>query len=243
MITLRPLNQNHTEIIESFNEALSFLNKQRAATIPICDDDPATTVQHCLFLFDWVCQSYLNRYLNLAKAFSKSVNDEDALPAAMIGRGLVETVAQFHYLLNKIEAHLKAKSWDQVYHYIASYALGGNHGFKPEKKLKTLHVNNALEEIDKVFEKVGESYKWLCEFVHPNSLGTTVGFSQVDRPNSSVVFHEKIPFERGASPTMEAALWASIFQHDWERISKVRSQIASDWQPTEKVFELFESRE
>lgn len=136
-----------------------------------------------------------------------------------------------------------AKKWDQVYHYIASYALGGNHGFKPEQKLKTLHVNNALEEIDKTFENVGESYKWLCEFVHANSLGTTIAFSQVDKQSASVVFHEKIPFERGKNPTMEAALWAPIFQHDWERISKINNRIATEWQPTEEVFDLFEGKE
>jgi len=241
MITLTASTENIVEIINSFNESLSLLDKERTATIPLCIDPPATTTGHCLFMFDWVCQGYLNRYLNLAKAFAASINNEDALPAAMIGRGLLETIAQFHNLLNKIGAHQKEKNFDQVYHYIASYMLGGNHGFKPEHKLKSLHINNALREIDKTFNnKVSESHKWLCEFVHPNSMGTTVGFSHVDRQNSIVIFHEKIPFERGSSLVMEAALWSPVFQSDWERVSELRALIASEWRPNEKVCDLFE---
>jgi hypothetical protein len=246
MITIQSEDKNQNEIVQSFNETLEFLQQEQVETIPLCYDAPGTTKVHCQSMFDWVCQGFLCRYLNLAKAFSTHVNQRDALPAAMLGRGLLETVAHFHNLLSKIQSHLNLKNWDHVYHYIASYALGGKHGFKPDnlpdQKLKALHINDSLETIDKTYKNVGRSHDWLCEFVHPNALGTTLGFSQVDKKNGSVLFHKNIPFERGSSPILEAAVWLPVFQDDWEKRLEIRKKIMSDWEPNVSVCDLFEGK-
>lgn len=241
MIKISSDNKKFSDIIEDFNKSLIEIYSFVIDEIPLNQDAPATTIEHCIFSFDWVCNGFLGRTINLANNYSEAVNKEETLVAAILGRSLLESISHFHHLLYKISNYLKIKDHARIYYILAQYMLGGDHGFEGDrKKLGKIHVNDSMESIDKTYKIVSEIHDWLCEFVHPNALGSCLMFSRPNKQNQKVHFYKKpIPHD-SLSPALEGAIFLPVFCKDWKNSSEIRLQIKREWKPSVDVCDLFE---
>jgi hypothetical protein len=241
MIELKAEYTRFHEDIEAFNESLQFLKGQFVAQLPLNRDEAATTSANCAFIFDWVRRGYLSRTLNLAENYSTLLNNKEALASALLGRALLETIAQFHHLLREVERNLNSHKYAQVYFLLGRFMLGGDHKFASErKKLKKIHVNDGLRELDKTYNHTSDTYNWLSEFCHPNSLGVVLMFSRMNRQDQ-ILRLLSVPFvDENSSPAFEASIYFPIFHEDWIRSNDVHGQIEREWKFTEEVFDIFE---
>ena len=96
-----------------------------------------------------------------------------------------------------------------------------------------------MESIDKTYEVVSKTYNWLCEFVHPNSLGAVLMFSHLNKQDQKVHFYQKPVFESSLSPAFEGAIYLPIFCEDWKESAEIKLQLQREWKPTIEVCDLF----
>jgi hypothetical protein len=230
-------NPSFNELVVHYNNSMTFLKAQCVDDIELSKAEPGK-LEHFLCLFDWLHHIYLRRALNLADNYSILVTSKQDLAATVIGRALIETTAHFHFLLNELRRYINLSKCGDAYHLVSSYMLGGNHGFNEDNiKFKRLHINDSLRDIEKLFPGVKEQYDWLCEFVHPNSLGATA-FSVSSSETGKITFFDKIETP-SATPVLDAAIFLVIFEDDWKRVDKVRLLIKEKWVEPESVDKLF----
>jgi len=134
MIKINTSDKNFLEIIEDFNKSLIKINSFFIVAIPLNQDPPCTSIEHCIFSFDWVCNSFLGRVINVANNYCEAINKEETLVAAILGRALLESISHFHHLLHKISYYLKLKEYGRINFILAQYMLGGDHGFEGDEK-------------------------------------------------------------------------------------------------------------
>jgi hypothetical protein len=230
--------EKFSDTIVDFNICLQQLRNEFVEQLNL--DEAATTSANCAFNFDIVRRVYLSRVINLSENYAALLNRKEALASALIGRALLETIAHFHHLLNKLEANLRLKQYAQVYYILCRFILGGDHGYAGKIKIKKIHVNESFESLDKYFEHSSDSYHWLSEFCHPNSHGTTLMFSRIDRKAQTIKFSTFSSAVANLSPALEAALYLPIFIENWKRSHSIARQIAIEWKFTEEVYDLFE---
>jgi hypothetical protein len=236
--------RKYSQDIADFNEALVNLRSQYVQMLPLNTDDAGTTSANCAFIFEWVCRAYLSRAINLAENYAKLLNAKEALASALLSRALLETISNFHFLLEKVENLLNASQFALVYFVLSRFMLGGDHKFESShKKLKKVHVSDGIRAMDKTYEFASDSYNWLSEFCHPNSLGTCFMFSRMDRIEKSLTFLNVPSAEENLSPALEGILYLQLFCDDWQRSSKVRKSIESEWKFTEEIYEIFEQKD
>jgi hypothetical protein len=241
MIKINTSDANFLEIIEDFNKSLIEINSFFIDTMPLNQDYPATTVEHCIFSFDWVCNSFFGRVTNLANNYCEAINKEETLVAAILGRALLESISHFHHLFYRISNYLKLKKYGRVNYILAQYMLGGDHGFEgDEKKIDKIHVNDSLRSMDETYKFVSKIHYWLCEFAHPNALGSCLMFSRLNKQDQKVRFYQKPVLQDSLSPALEAAILLPVFCDDWKNSSEIRLQIKKEWKPSADICNLFE---
>ncbi len=227
--------------ITAFNESLQFLKGQFVAQLPLNLDEAGTTSANCAFVFDWVRRAYLSRAINLAENYATLLNNKEALASALLSRALLETIAQFHLLLRKVENNLGSHQHAQVYFLLGRFMLGGDHKFEGnQKKLKKIHVNDGLDAMDKTYKHTSDTYNWLSEFCHPNSLGACLMFSKMNRQDQLLTFLSVPQIDESLSPAFEGSIYFPIFQEDWIKSLDVRVRIEREWKFTEEAFDIFE---
>ena len=243
MIKISTSDKNFLKVVEDFNKSLIEINSFFIDEMPLNQDSPTTTVEHCIFSFDWVCNSFFGRVTNLANNYCEAINKEETLVAAIIGRALLESISHFHYLLYEISNYLKLKKYGRVNYILARYMLGGDHGFEGDgKKLDKIHVNDSIRLMDKTYKFVSEIHNWLCEFSHPNALGSCLMFSRSNEQDQKVRFYQKPALQDSLFSALEVAILLPVFCDDWKNSSKIRLQIKKKWKPSVDVFDLFEKR-
>lgn len=182
-----------------------------------------------------------SRPVNLAENYATLLNAKEALASALLSRALLETISHFHLLLEKIENLLKTRQFAQAYFLLARFILGGDHKFEgSHKKLQKVHVNDGLRAMDKTYKFASDTYNWLSEFCHPNSLGACLMFSRMSRAKQSLTFVTVPTAEENLSPALKGILYLQLFYEDWLRSREIHRNIENEWKFTEEIFEVFE---
>lgn len=239
MIELKIDDKLFMKSAEVFNSALRFLKEQCVEELIMCEDAPGTTAEHLIGTLDVLCHCFLRRTINISEQYEDAINDKEVLLASLVGRALIETVAHFHNLLEEVLKNTENGSFDQLYHLIASYSLGGNHGFLDGVQFKKLHISDSIRKTDKKYVNLQNEYNFLSEFVHPNSLGTTMAYSEYDAQNKKWTFLDKPSFEDSLSPATDAILALPPFVIEWKRLPEIREKIIKTWKPSQTIFDRF----
>ncbi|MBK3661090.1 hypothetical protein JJE66_07480 [Bradyrhizobium diazoefficiens] len=157
--------------------------------------------------------SYPKRAHDLIESMRALVQADRVVPAVILARALVETIAMGRYFIDKMEKSLAdgdfARLETQFFRFYAGSRLG-------EAKIKSIHINDALREleatdVDYVSYLVNKypflwsmsgpnpteaftgeasllkTYDKLSEISHPNGLGTQYLYPAADAPDNSEV--------------------------------------------------------
>lgn len=157
--------------------------------------------------------SYPKRAYDLIESMRALMHADRVVPAVILARALVETIAMGRYFIDKMEKSLSDGDFSrleaQFFRFYAGSKLGG-------AKIKSVHVNDALRELESadvgyvsylvnkypfLWSMAGpnpteafkgqasllQTYDKLSEISHPNGLGTQYFYPATDAPDNSEV--------------------------------------------------------
>lgn len=172
--------------IETLNATLERLRARRRSQVSGLEF-PRAKIAWKLVGLQQVC---LYRTVMLADACASSWNSGNTLGAMVAARALMETAAVLHDLEAQLTRFCADENLDAVDDLVmrrtfATRLKDWDWG-APATNILTL-----LGKMDPPFKGITNVYELLCEFCHPNSLGTFHLFSALDRTELTAYFTDK----------------------------------------------------
>ena len=113
------------------------------------------------------------------------------IPGAVIGRSLMETTALFYVLHRKTAQAVADRSLDDLDEFLVRCLSGNRLGSGDPESPNVLTAIDKLEK-EPGAERYKDFYASLCEFAHPNSLGTFYAYAHFDDGRRAMSFgHNK----------------------------------------------------
>jgi hypothetical protein len=113
-------------------------------------------------------ETLYHRILDLAKSALELCEKKQIVPAAILGRAIMETSAALFTLSVKCERFCDDKiSLEQLNEYLMKSMFGSNEG----DGCSPFNIQNAVDEISKNFHGFKRVYGQTCEIVHPSWPG------------------------------------------------------------------------
>ena len=131
------------------------------------------------------------------------------VPAFIMTRAVVETVAMVYWLHQKVSGFLDTKDVNALDEFLMKAMLGSRDG---TTKLESYSVLTAVDRVEKDFPGVRSMYNTLCEFTHPNWSGALGSYGKIDRENYRLHLgkeHSQPPLAFGLGPLIGSL---AIFQ-------------------------------
>lgn len=168
--------------------------------------------------------SYPKRAHDLIESMRSLMQSDRVVPAVILARALVETIAMGRYFIERMEKCLAEADYPKLEANFLRFYMGSKIG---DAQIKSVHVNDALRELETVdlgylsylvgkypslWMRVGsdpvqafkenasllKTYNQLSEISHPNGLGTQYLYPAADAPdNQKIVAHYR--FMTGAA--------------------------------------------
>jgi hypothetical protein len=137
-------------------------------------------------------QSHLHRCLEQTEAAALLCNNHRWLSAITIARGLMETIAAYYHLAQKIENVVRGGSIEAIYDaLIAAGFATRDRDLIAHAATDAVRATNILTQIDALTahrESARRDYDILSEHAHPNALGVLLFFSRQDTSQNVVSF-------------------------------------------------------
>ncbi len=154
----------------------------------------------------------LHRMAALASAAVDLFEQRRAIPAAILTRAIVETLAVLFTFHERIERFLqdKVKDIDAFDAFLMRYLLGARDN--PEMPTPT-NILTLIDRVEVTLPGFRRVYDSLCECAHPNWAGTFGAFGEIDKEKFEVKLG---PAERSLAYTSGLAALAGslmIFEH------------------------------
>ncbi len=157
--------------------------------------------------------SYPKRADDLIESMRALMQADRVVPAVILARALVETIAMGRYFIDKMEKGLADGDFPRLEAQFFRFYAGSKLG---DAKVKSIHVNDALRELEatdldyvsylvnkypflwsmagpnpaeafKAERSLLQTYDKLSEISHPNGLGTQYLYPAADAPDNSEV--------------------------------------------------------
>lgn len=102
------------------------------------------------------------------------------VPAILLTRAMMETVAMLYWLYKRLNEVLDTQDLGDIDDFLMSALLGWRDDRVP---MKAYNVLTAVNHIDKKYAGFREMYDSLSEFVHPNWCGAHGSYAKIDKEN------------------------------------------------------------
>lgn len=115
------------------------------------------------------------------------------LSAITVARSLLETIAAYNEVVRKLRNLIRGGDIDDIFEFIsaAGFATRLPHLIDVTGE-PAVKAPNVLSQIDNLNKTDGNSarndYDYICEFTHPNSLGTLLFFGRFDKKSGTMHF-------------------------------------------------------
>ncbi len=175
MKTLEKINEE--TILEDLRELISRFE----ASLPARVDPAGLTLKSKIpFKVLSLKEVLFHRTTTLARIAFDLYNENMRVPSYILMRSIVETCAACYSLRQKISTFLEDLNVDDFDNFLVKGLSGGR-----DKKAKhqSLNVLTLVDHVDREYEGYRRMYDVLCEYAHPNYLGTLDAFGKVDRDN------------------------------------------------------------
>ena len=203
--------------IETLNAALERLRARRRSQVSALEF-PRAKIAWKLVGLQQVC---LYRTVMLADACASSWNSGNTLGAMVAARALMETAAVLHDL----EAQLTRFCADEDLDAVDDLVMRRTFATRLKDwdwETPATNIFTLLKKMEAPFKGITNVYELLCEFCHPNSLGTFHLFAALDRAELTTYFTEKCHDPEGHfGNIMLAFMLIKKVEHDVDRIDEL----------------------
>ena len=121
----------------------------------------------------------LYRITDLADSAYLLYQKEKIIPALLITRAVLETLAIFAYLHKSIEDIIKVS--EITIEFIANLdklILGRRFEISENDPLRAINIMTFIKKLEKDFNGLFKDYEFLCDFCHPSNFGMFNGYSK-----------------------------------------------------------------
>jgi hypothetical protein len=189
------LTEDDKEIVREFNISLDRLSSLRAVEISVSGKFAHSQIAGHLATYQ---QLLLHRLVALMDGAAIAWNNRCTLSAMLSARALMETLAVIAELVRKVGRLIEEKNLIGLY----DLACNGIFASRDEDWLKMFQGNKAtnaqtyIDKLDKLLEGAGaagfrRTYDGLSECCHPNSMGHSLMFSELDLADETVRFFDE----------------------------------------------------
>lgn len=172
------------------------LVKMKRVSVEFGEPSEITERRRARFTLDSIFQASIARSTNLTFGFARLLGHNNTHSLALLARGHLETTALLGFLCDQLTAYEKARiTFDHLHDKIAAAFLGHS-GSDFQNAPKPINVMTMIEKADRYlksktdglcYEIISDSYGWLSNFGHPNSLSSISSF-RIDPAKSAFVF-------------------------------------------------------
>lgn len=151
----------------------------------------------------------IHRLSDLADVALELYDADRLVPAFMVTRGVVETVAMTYWLHQKTTEFLESKDEKAYDEFLMRGTFGSKDSTPPPQPYNVL---KAIDHLDKKFSGLRKMYDRLCEFTHPNYSGAMGSYSKLDSEGYILHLgesHGKPPISFGIVPLIASL---TVFQ-------------------------------
>jgi hypothetical protein len=125
----------------------------------------------------------IHRVSELATVAVELYESNRLVPAFILTRAVVETVAMAYWLHEKVSEFMNSKDVDALDKFLMKAMMGSR---DQTTQLESHNVMSAIDRLEKQFPSTRKLYENLCEFTHPNWSGTSGSYSKIDRKQVKV---------------------------------------------------------
>ena len=173
MRTLKEINED--TILEDIRDLLKRFNESLILRV-----DPAGLTLKSTLPFKVLSLKELlfHRITDIATSALELYDQNKRVPSYILMRSAVETCALCFVLRKKCEGFIKSPDEDEFDNFLMRGITGG----KMEKaKHESINVLTCIDHVDKEFNNFRNMYDVLCEYAHPNYLGTLDSYGKYER--------------------------------------------------------------
>ena len=159
-----------------------------------------------------------HRVTELARVAVELFEAKRLVPAFVITRAVVETVAVLFWLHEKTEEFLKNQDIEAYDDFLMRALVGSRDG---TTRHESYNVLTAVDRLDKRFSGLRSAYDTLCEFTHPNWAGAMGSFSKIDHEQHRLVLGVKPsgpPVSFGLDPLIISLVVTQDYYNDLARV-------------------------
>jgi len=144
------------------------------------------------------------------------------VPAFVITRSVVETVALTCWLHQKVSEFLDSKDVEELDDFLMKAMLGSRNGTTP---LESYNVLTAVDHMNKEHKGFRKMFDSLCEFTHPNWSGVLGSYGRIDHERLTLTLgsvNSRAPIMLGLS-TFTASL--KLFEHYYNDLAELLTKL------------------
>lgn len=160
------------ESLANIKDLLSLFDKRITPSVDKESTSPISKVPYKLLCLRAL---YQIRICDLGQASHLLYTKKAYLPAFVLTRAVMETVAMFYVCFSKVSATTKKDDVDDIDDFLMKALLGTRDGIGSVKHYNALTAVQHVGKINKAFE---ELYVGLCEFAHPNWGGVSLAYGE-----------------------------------------------------------------
>lgn len=206
---------------ESIIEIKKYLSLFDKRITPSIDKENTTPISKVPYKLLSLRALYQVRVCDLGNASYLLYTKKAYVPAFVLTRAVMETVAMFYVCFLKVSASITEKCINDIDDFLMRALLGSRDGTGSVKHYNALTAVQHVGKRSKAFE---ELYLGLCEFTHPNWAGVSLAYSeQIDEGHMEIKTINDLSFAdiNGMKPLMASLmLFDELYQEIGNLIPK-----------------------
>jgi hypothetical protein len=135
-------------------------------------------------------ECFLFRMHDLGRSAVILLDQDCRIPAYVLVRSILETMAYFYMFFEKVEEVDANKSTGDINEFLekmmVSFSGTAERNYMPRE---------AMKRIETIIPNFYEHYQFYCDFAHPNTAGLIGAYSAFDRNTTTVTFSLDVPHE------------------------------------------------
>lgn len=125
----------------------------------------------------------IHRVSELATVAVELYESNRVVPAFILTRAVVETVAMAYWLHEKVSEFMTNNDVDAFDTFVMKASMGSR---DETTELESYNVLTAIDRVERLFPGIRQLYDNLCEFTHPNWSGASGSYSKIDHKEIKV---------------------------------------------------------
>ncbi len=164
----------------------------------------------------------LHRVSPLATASIDLYERNQIIPAVVLTRAVVETIAVLYSLHDHLERFFDDKDSSELDNFLTKCLVGSRNN--PDLPL-SINILTFVDRVDKTIPRFRSVYDSLCEYTHPNWAGTLGAFGEIDKKRFELKLgpSERTPAKTTGILALSGAMM--IFHQYYNNLSKLVLQL------------------